>query len=715
VGWFLSGTASDEDPVHHVVSVRRVDTDRIAGAGVVLGAGTVLTCAHVVNDALGRTWSDPRTPGPRTIPVELHGALGSRRYYAQVEHWIPPCSASGGKADGSDRGRLGDLAVLRLDGTSHDLPAPPRRTAMTPHQRALAWDGSARPESAAEVTVTLVAGPVGYVDGAPTGKAVNPGYSGGPLWSVDHHAVIGLVTAHFMPERDPASGAFGPYSPQDMIRRTLVIPWQHIEDELGPLGVLDVAAPGVFDPDDPALGVLADLLAELLPPGNGRVEYGRRLARACGVRYASDVTPPTPEEFAAFLFTHPRALPALSALLRGDADTDADRVLAAAGLVPSALLLSPREYAELREHLSLMDRAARGRLGEAVRAALPHLAVYPDGRDLDGLVEQLEALPGDGRLAEGERRVPALLRVMEYVAELCAEPLRAELRLWTKGVAARLGVARGALGERREDALVWARSMRERSVRMRVLVEVTRAQPGRHRLGIWCDEGSGPRRVSAESVVSYTPKEAAREVLRVVTSLSSGAESALPPMVEVLVDRDGLELPVDEWAARMPGEIVPGVLGVEFPVVVHCPELLRRNKRFLSHWRTRWSRLDSGAPFTVDESVSPDTVYPELVNRLDTVRVFVDVPPGRSRRRIVQTCLVLGIPVVVWDRGPHGGSHVVKCMAEVATRELPDEVRGYRASVLAGRPGFPGRPVLAWADADRAVPRLQLSEPQESA
>jgi len=705
VGWFLAGTATDENPAHHVVSVRRVDTDRTAGGGVVIGVGTVLTCAHVINDALGRSLFDPRAPDlGTTIPVALHGA---RRHYAHVEHWIPPRTTNGEQVREGDRIWLGDLAVLRLEGMSSDLPAPPRRTVMALHQRALAWHGGGNEASFADVTVTMLTGPVGYVDGAPTGMAMNRGYSGGPLWVPDQHAVIGLVAAHF--------SVSGPHDPQHMIRRSWVIPWQRIEHELRPLGVLDVPVSDPADVDERALGELTDLLTELLPLGNGRVEYGRRLARACGVRYASDVTPPTPEEFAAFLFAHPRALPALSAVLRGDPGGAADRVLAMAALVPTALLLSPQEYTDLRGHLSLMGREARGRLGEAVRAALPHLAVYPDGKDLDGLLAQLEALPGDGRLAEGERTVPALLRVMEYVAALCAEPLRAELRLWTKGVAARLGVARGALGERREDALVWARSARERPARVRVLVEVTRARPGRHRLGIWCDEGSGLRRVSTESVVPYTPSEAAREVLRVVASLAPAAEDAPPPMIEVLVDRDSLDLPVDEWAARVPGELVPGVLGVEFPVVVRCPELMRRHGRFLPHWRTRWSRLDSGEPFTVDESVSPDTIYPQLVNRLDTVRVFVDVPPGRQRSRIVQTCLALGIPVVVWDRGSEGRSHVVRSMAEVATRELPDGVRGYRANALARPPEFPGRPVLAWADADRAVPRLQLSEPQESA
>jgi hypothetical protein len=206
----------------------------------------------------------------------------------------------------------------------------------------------------------------------------------------------------------------------------------------------------------------------------------------------------------------------------------------------------------------------------------------------------------------------------------------------------------------------------------------------------------------------------AREVLRVLDSLCPPAEDERPPLVEVLVDRAGLNLPVDEWAARDPEAVVPGVLGVEFPLVVHCPELLRRHGRFMAHWRSRWNKLDEGRTLTVSESMDRDTLYSRLVNQLDTVRVCVDVPPG-PRDGIVQTCLALGIPVVVWDRGRTGGSHTARYTAQVATRELPDGVRDYRAGAKASPPDFPGRPVLAWADADRTVPRLHLTEPQESA
>ncbi|MCL6673936.1 VMAP-C domain-containing protein [Streptomyces panaciradicis] len=715
MGWFLLAPPTpDGVPTRHVVTVRRTDDDRVAGAGVVVGADTLLTCAHVVNDALGLPLFDSRDPGRVAVPVELRGKTGFRQDYAILEHWIPPRSANGGRVVNGDATWLGDLALLRLETPSGELPAPPRRTAMSQDQRVQAWHGSGNDATFADLTVTLLAGSVGYVDGAPTGMAVGPGYSGSPLWSPQLNAVVGLVAGAFLPDPDPGSGAVAPYNPQNMARRSWAIPWQRIETELRPLGVLDTLSPETIDPDDPVFAAVADLVADLLPSGNPRVECGLRLARACGVRHGSDVTPPTPEEFASFLLAHPRAPAALSAILRRQPGDGADRVLAAAGAIPAAKLLTAQEYVELRKRLRDMDPGLLGRLPETVRAALPHLATFPDGSDLDMLLDQLESLPGDGGSGAGERRVPALLRVMEYLAVLCPEPSQAELRLWTRGVASRLGVALAALDERRWDAQAWARTVRERSARVRVLVEVKQAESDRHRLGIWCDEGSGPQRMSTGSGGSYSPSEAAREVLRVIDSLPPATGDFQPPLIEVFVDRDSLDLPVDEWEAQVPGELVRGVLGVEFPVVVHCPELLRRHKRFEPHWHTRWSRLDSGGPLRVDESTDPVRLYARLVNQLDTVRVSVDVPPGRQRDGIVQTCLALGIPVVVWDRGSEGRSHAVKHMTDVATRHLPDGVLGYRAYALADPSAFPGQPVLAWADADRTIPRLQLTEPQES-
>ncbi|MFD7935954.1 hypothetical protein ACFV4T_15760 [Streptomyces sp. NPDC059755] len=387
--------------------------------------------------------------------------------------------------------------------------------------------------------------------------------------------------------------------------------------------------------------------------------------------------------------------------------------------------------------LRRVERPVLARFPEAVREATKRVAVPAEGDTLDVVLDRLETLPGDGHSDDGGPRVPALLRVVEYIAALCPQPRKADLRLWSDAVAGRLGIPAAALRERRSDAEDWARMLRGGARRVRVLAQVTRAGRGRHRLRVWCDEGTGPRQMSTDSSAAFSASGAARELLRVLESLAPSATDGARPLVEVLVDRADLNLPVDEWAAQSPGEIVPGVLGVEFPLVVHCPELLRRHERFLPDWRERWRQLDSGETLVVsDPSQDPHQIYYELMGRLDTVRVCVDVPPG-PRDAIVQICLAVGIPVVVWDRGSGAEasssssvsssaastaspsstpSHVVRHMEAVATRELPDGVRVYRANAKGKRaPEFPGRPVLAWADADRTVPRLHLTEPQESA
>nr|WSW69525.1 serine protease [Streptomyces sp. NBC_00995] len=721
MGWFgTTGGAHHDDPSRLVVSVRRAEDGGLAGAGFVLGPDTLLTCAHVVNDALGRPMFEARPPRLEEIPVVVRDVYADRytsseKYSARLLHWVAPRARDGGAVVEGDNEWLGDLAVLRVDGPAGGLPAAPDRADMSTDQELSAWHGSGEDSTLARLTVVSLHTSLGYLDGDPAGMAVGPGYSGGPLWCRRERAVVGLVVAHFMPPRDGATGLLLPHSPQHLVRRSWAIPWQRVRGELDAVGLHGVLPPQSPEPDDPALLLLTEAVGDMLYSPSERSDCAKRLAQACGVGWGSDVTPPEPGEFALFLLTHPRALAAFSGIMRRSSDpARADRVLAAGSLSDTPRMLTPQEYTALLRHLRATERDVLARIPEAARAAVPHVPAFPGGESLDALLNRLEALPGDGHSMNGERRVPALLRVLEYVGVLCPPAKRAELRMWADGVAQRLGIARPALGERRSDAQAWGRSVRDRSARMRVLVQVTSVERGRHRLRIWCDEGAGPRQVSTDSLVSYSATDGAREVLRVLDSLTPPADDERPPLVEVLVDRASLNLPVDEWAAHDPGEIVPGVLGVEFPLVVHCPELLRRHGRFIPHWRRRWSRLDSGKTLVVSESMDPDALYFKLVNQLDTVRVCVDVPPG-PRDGIVQTCLALGIPVVVWDRGRDGASHLAQHMAAVATRELPDGVRDYRANAQASPPEFPGRPVLAWADADRTVPRLHLTEPQESA
>ncbi|MGW2415278.1 VMAP-C domain-containing protein [Streptomyces tubercidicus] len=141
---------------------------------------------------------------------------------------------------------------------------------------------------------------------------------------------------------------------------------------------------------------------------------------------------------------------------------------------------------------------------------------------------------------------------------------------------------------------------------------------------------------------------------------------------------------------------------------------MRRNERFLTDWRHRWEHLESSGPLRITgTSTGVREAYGKLLDRREAARVSVEVS-ARARMEIIQLCLAMGVPVVLWDRVPaHEVSHAVQQVADAPARALPEQVRSYRAKTLHRPADHPGRPVLAWADPDRALPELQLSEPTE--
>ncbi|MFS4094013.1 trypsin-like peptidase domain-containing protein [Streptomyces sp. AF1A] len=726
MGWFTKADPSAAaDPRHCVVSVLQASGSGSVGAGVLLTRDHLLTCAHVVNDALGRGPFDQRHPGDDTIPVTLHGPALTVRCATRVAHWIPARRRDGapGVPAAEDHEWLGDLAVLRLDtGPSGHVP-PPQWLPMTVGQSLRAWHSTGLSHTFADVRVKSCDEAVGYVDGDLAGMAIGPSYSGGPLWSVGDNAVVGIVAGHVMPPTDPHTGRPLPFSTQHISRRSWGIPWQRIEAELRAAGGAGLFEAPEADPDDPAYELLLDLLDRHMPASGLRIEYARAVAEACGYGVHDTLSAPTTEEFAALLLTEPRSLAALAEILRRREPTAVPQLLAAGRMSPVPRLLSPREHRKLMRYLDDLPAALRARLPEVARAALPLAAAGSGGHGVRGLLDDLESLPGDSRTDADGLRVPGLLRVVEYLAAIAPSALQASLRLWTVSVVDRLGIPATSLLERRSDAEEWARAQRERTAPARVTARLERAGPDRYRLRVWCDEGAGPRQTSVGAQTPRSGAEAARELLKVLESLYRAAPDRGRPVLELLVDRDGLNLPVDEWGttgadggpcAFGPDEL-PGVLGAEFPVVVTCPELLHRHERFHPDWRHRWRLLDSDAHLTFDDPAQGRSeVYGALLADKDAVRVAVDVPP-RSRDEIVQTCLMMGVPVVMWDRGPADRSHALARLSPVPVHTLPEGTRAYRAMSLGSPRQYPGRPVLAWSDADRSMPRLQLAEPQQLA
>lgn len=532
-----------------------------------------------------------------------------------------------------------------------------------------------------------------------------------------------------------------------MIRRTIVLPWQVIQAELpagtSPRAVEPSAAPPggrLLAPVEPATrhsftALVAGLLAD---PGKG-VAQGRRLAEELSL----DITEAAPsvDDIVDILLTRHRGIATLVEGLPSDDRQGAQKLLAfgRAALVPG--LLSVREYAWL---LDLLTGNLRARFPEAAREALPHTTLFDEplvpadsspersgpssadpatAGDAERLIEALEEYWGDSAPVPGcSPRVPALLRAVEYLAATCTPEQTQEFWRWSEQVADRLGVGRAALGERRDDAADWARRReRTESASPRLTVQLTRCSGDTYRCTAWYDPGAGSSGTERQVVADDTsrgPADIVRLLHQVLVRETASAPSvAVLPVVEVLLDLEDLDVAVDQWEHDAVPYDVPVVLGAEYAVVVRCPEVRNRAPDSLQNWRSRWAAIDRGEPLHIDHRyTTPRQVYGLLKADLAVARVVIDCPP-QYRAELRAACLVLGVPVVVWDRQAAPGDQLTTLL-DGAVRGLPHRVRQHRALALAEKDGVGViAPVLVWDDASRPPPQALWVDPtvEESA
>ncbi|QLH24863.1 trypsin-like peptidase domain-containing protein [Streptomyces sp. Rer75] len=731
MGWFHPRGSAPRP----AVSILAKDDGRPAGAGVLLPRQHLLTCAHVVNSALGKDMLAPDHPGAVAVSVRIHGPEHTVEADAELTAWIPPRRDDGGLGTFEWNG---DLAVLRLAGALPPAFEPPRWHPMARRQFVRAWHGSGEPGVFADAEVSECDGRFGYFDGAERTLDIEPAYSGGPLWSNEESAVVGLVTAKLRIQGE--------------LRRAWGIPWQRVAWELRSAGVDHLLPrPDEDVRDHPVYAELTTLLDGPLSLSDGWVRCCRAVARQCGLDHRADGVP-SADEFARLLLTRGRALPALVEAVRPTAGPIADELLVLGRRYGLPKLLTPGEYGGLLRQLRALPPASAAGVPGAVRAALSLAAALPsallagfgadvpqdgdvphDGHEGNGngrfeaLIAHLEGLYGDSTPTDdGRLAVPGLLRAVEFVAAGCCPTAaqRADLWQWNAAVARRLGIHDAALQDRRHDAKQWAQGASRGSAPPRVVAKLSSCgsaavtdpgeQPERYRLRLWCDDGDGLRQVSDDSERPRSAEEAAQEILDAVGSLRRPDPAGPRFVIELIVDRDALEVPADSWKPAGAKALLPVPLGAPYPLVVNCPELRELNgEAMLDQWRERWARLDSEEPVHIDDATAPDpeAVCGLLMERL-TAHVTVDVAAHR-RAGVVQMCLAAGVPVVLWDRSGQPGSPAVRHATEVRARELPEAIRMYRTKTLQRPAEYTGRPVLAWADAGRALPRLDLVDPTE--
>ncbi|MEU9735943.1 trypsin-like serine protease [Streptomyces sp. NPDC048002] len=475
------------------------------------------------------------------------------------------------------------------------------------------------------------------------------------------------------------------------------------------------------------------LLWSVLGGRSSYAVHARALVRRLGYD-APNSHEPSMSDFAALVASHPRALPTLSSTLASALTGDDERarltdVLTRARAGGLCLLLALDECERLldllggicKKHPALIPRAAR----EALRYAwLPDTLSRPHLRadDLEPVVEHLESLSDSEPVPECTPPVPALLRLVECVAAALGREAGAELRAWSDQVATRTGIHPAALAERRTDAGRWA--ARQSSPLARVIVDLSRASTAPHesyhcRILLTRADGTHTSLHDAESA-PRTSEEVARRIREAVEIVADELGSTATPHATVLLARDSLHLPVDEWNPGAPNEFVPDQpIGAEFCVTLSCPEMSDLVKSREREHRRRWEGGHTAAALVVDDE---RVTRPRLRRLLQTThrdanRVVLHGPP-EQRDALLELCLALGVPVVLWDRD-------AECSADAAAlhpldptgplADLPERVRVFRATAFDEPETLQARPALVW-EGHQPPPRpasLILQDPPE--
>ena len=659
------------------------------GSGYLIAPRLVLTARHVLIDReTEKLW--------RTIRVAVgHERDGELTKTSAELLWEDP--------DGLD------IALLFLD-QEIPLPAPvrwgrPEGLAPLPYQGLgypwAAKNGDLREPEHLRGFLPLLSGGKGrYVlDQTPApaprtgGGNAWGGASGAAIFCGDH--LVGVVT-----QEDQAYGA----------RRLIAVPVSSFATDgtfaahIGgcpELHAVGAPLPRAEAERTPVEREVENLLRPLFPDEGTLRMRGRELARELG--YDPTGYDPGTADLAALTKAHPRALATLGEILaptvRDETRTALTTLLTTARALGYGALLSPGEYGDLLSHLrrSRDDDATRIRRAavEALRLEVLPDALTRSSLDEDHLADviaELERLPGIG--------LPALLRLVEYVAADTGGAHGDALRSWSDKVAGRLGILREVLDERRTDAERWAK--RPVSPVSRVVMTLERddeAEDERYRCRILLARDDGTHRVLKEAEsLSKTPTEVASCLSEAVLAVrGEPGQGDKAPWVTVEVGRDTLQRAIDEWMPGTDDDILPArPIGADYRVSLSCPELRARSAQDRDR---RWKH-GRQATLVVDPACAGRDHLVHLLSteHRDTARVVLH-GPADQRRPWLLAALALGAPVVLWDRDADGHEDAGR-LADLAPAGdldgLPERVRHFRSKAVAGAGERRARPSLVW-------------------
>lgn len=677
--------ASADTPLHRAfVSV--LGQARPVGAGVLITPRLVLTCAHVVNSALGRSRFETALPSRGdTVSLRLPHVDRERCLVGRVvpEMWRPPRAHSlPGHSAPPSVGMLpyyGDLAVLELD-TQAPADAEPAPFLPQGHGNevvALWASGHTLPTLRAIPRVS--AHPWIALD--VLGGTVADGFSGGPLWDRERQAVVGLVVAAHEPAGQPdrpPSGSEHHALPAAMY----AIGLSSIETELP--GLPPVAVPSAGRGRQQLLA----MLEQLLPTRAAARECEERLAAQLGRRSAGPAA--DVERLAGMAMGVRRGVPELLDIVYDQlAEHGPSRVPEAgawAGILRVARLVSPRERLSPQRRRNLTALLTQCHATEPtalLRTVLPYAENLPVPVGLADATDVLEGYdPQPGRL------IPPLLQGVVHISvqeRAVGTDLADDLDAWVHSTAPRLGVARAAVDQFRADATVAHTAMTSRQanpVRPRIQVELLPVAPGHlftFQIWVWSADGRHEVVLTQDTEVpSRQVVEAIRQVLN--TEVQEHPSTAL---VEFFLAPAWLRLEVDTWAC--PGDADDGGFypGIARHVVLRSSE---RTRETYAGWKRRSSALPTAPRLLLDDRcTNPEVARARLEVSPDTGIVVVCCD-RQHQGRILRQCIQAGVHTVLWHREEHSPQLAADLLALVENihhNGIPEAVRMERAKAVA--------------------------------
>ncbi|CAM5264631.1 VMAP-C domain-containing protein [Streptomyces aurantiogriseus] len=634
------------------------------GAGVVVADGFLLTCAHVVNAALGRhklAVAEPTAQDMLQVAVSFPG-LGGEHHAVELAGWLAPRPEE-------QKWWYGDLALLKVEpGPSGICPVPVRET---PGRRLSTWYAHGAPRSLVDVYVQADMGPWYILDPGYAPLRIQPGHSGAPLWDRERGCVTGLVVST------------EPDNP-----RSYAIRASEMVKLLAATGVLPAVATEVSDPRTRARrGELVDALEGL---SDRKLERcADRVGRALGLSW----TPVTRADLVDSALRHPRGIPALLSTLTAHEGV-ARRVRDAAAKLGPLRLLTQDEYDEL---VALLGDAAYPEVRAAARRAVPHFALPDAGPpDLGALIEDLEDRAGEPGV------VPPVIQVVEEVAAARREGGDV-LRDWSHRVINRLGVSPEAVRQCRWSAESRARARTSQPVlRVWLWAEEPTAESLRYLLRLYDAHGHQVRTWTGGDTLR-SRADLCADLSEAVDDLDQYEESA---GVEFLLEEGFFRLAVD----RLPTQA--GALGTR-PVGLDRVVVLRgQSVQRAGALKKRWEhgRGSGVGPYVLHDVPAENGT---LSSRHEIACVVACCPPDQHDDALA-LCRYLGVPVVLWHRSAHGPDTAEELRAVVPDdwpHGLREEVRRRRAEALYDAARTGAHLALLWEDPSWEPPRQRLANP----